>query len=128
MGAWRRLRWACWSLVAVTTAGVLAGCSLAPKSFRAMEHPAAIKRARAVGYEETQPDWVAVPKLIEHLQDADPVVRMTSNDALKRRTGKDFGFVPWASPEERTPAVARWTAWWRSKMLANPLGKPRRKS
>jgi len=88
------------------------GCSLAPKSFRDMIHPAPIVRARALGLDEQQPEWVAVPAMIERLNDPDKVVRMAANDGLKERTRRDFGFVPWAPPEERAKAVARWKVWW----------------
>ncbi len=92
-----------------------AGCSLAPKSFRDMIHPAPIVRARAVGLDDQQPEWVAVPALIARLNDPDRVVRMTANDGLKERTHRDFGFVAWASPEERGQAIGRWKAWWEER-------------
>jgi len=44
----------------------------------------------------------------------DEVVRLTAHDELRRRTGQDFGFVPWAGPAERAAAVARWRAWWQA--------------
>jgi hypothetical protein len=91
------------------------GCSLAPKSFRDMIHPAPIVRARAVGLDDKQPEWVAVPALIDRLNDPDRVVRMTANDGLKERTKRDFGFVAWAPADERAKAVARWKAWWEER-------------
>ena len=91
------------------------GCSLAPKSFRDMIHPAPIVRARALGLDEKQPEWVAVPAMIERLNDPDKVVRMAANDGLKERTRRDFGFVAWASAEERTKAIARWKVWWEDR-------------
>ena len=96
----------------LSTAVSGAGCSLAPKSFRDMIHPAPIVRARAVGLDDKQPEWVAVPALIARLNDPDGVVRMTANDGLKERTQRDFGFVPWAPADERARAVGRWSAWW----------------
>jgi hypothetical protein len=96
-------------------AGSGMGCSLAPKSFRDMIHPAPIVRARAVGLDEKQPEWVAVPALIERLNDPDRVVRMTANDGLKERTKRDFGFVAWAPADERARAVSRWKAWWEER-------------
>jgi hypothetical protein len=96
-------------------AGSGAGCSLAPKSFRDMIHPAPIVRARAVGLDDKEPEWVAIPAMIERLNDADRVVRMTANDGLKERTRRDFGFVAWAPPEERAKAVDRWRAWWKER-------------
>ena len=100
-------------LLAMVSSGP--GCSLAPKSFRDMIHPAPIVRARSVGFGEDQPEWVAVPAMIEQLNDPADVVRMTAHDALKARTRRDFGYVAWAPPEERAKAVERWRVWWRDR-------------
>jgi hypothetical protein len=107
-------------LLATVAAGP--GCSLAPKSFRDMIHPAPIVRARALGLDETQPEWVAVPAMIERLNDPDKVVRMAANDGLKERTRRDFGFVAWSPADERAKAVGRWKVWWedRRKQAAYP--------
>jgi hypothetical protein len=80
-----------------------------------MIHPAPIVRARAVGLDDKQPEWVAIPAMIERLNDPDRVVRMTANDGLKERTRRDFGFVAWASAEERAKAVDRWRGWWKDR-------------
>jgi hypothetical protein len=77
-----------------------------------MIHPSPIVRARAVGLDEKQPEWIAIPALIARLNDPDPVVRIVANDGLKERTKRDFAFYPWASPEDRAPAIARWKTWW----------------
>ncbi len=105
------------------------GCSLAPRSFRDLLHPAPIVRARAVGLDDQQPDWVAVPAMIDRLNDPDRVVRMTANDGLKERTHRDFGFVAWAPAEERAQAAARWRAWWeeRRAQAGYPSGDESRK-
>ena len=80
-----------------------------------MIHPAPIVRARAVGLDDKQPEWVAIPAMIDRLNDPDRVVRMTANDGLKERTRRDFGFVAWAPAEERARAVDRWRAWWKER-------------
>jgi len=68
-------------------------------------------RARAVGLGRRQPDSRVVPALVDRLADADPVVRLAAHEELRERTGRDFGFVPWASPDERASAIDRWRAW-----------------
>jgi hypothetical protein len=80
-----------------------------------MIHPAPIVRARAVGLDEKQPESVAIPALIDRLNDPDRVVRMTANDGLKERTQRDFGFIPWAPAEERGQAIGRWKVWWEER-------------
>lgn len=91
------------------------GCSIAPKTFRGLANPAAIVRARAVGLGDGLPEWQVIPPLIEHLDDLDAVVRLSAHEELRKRTGQDFGYVPWADAAERAPAVARWRAWWNGR-------------
>ena len=52
-----------------------------------------------------------LPALVGRLGDSDPVVRLAAHEELRKRTGQDFGYVPWASPEERSGAIERWRAW-----------------
>jgi hypothetical protein len=94
------------------------GCSLAPRNFRNLTQTAPIRRARAVSLGERLPDSQAVPALIGHLDDTDPVVRLSAHEELKRRSGKDFGYVPWADRPERAGAITRWRAWWGARQAA----------
>src|SRR5262245_5136519 len=87
-------------------------CGIAPRSFRSLSHPAPIVRARSVGFGEGLPASQVVPALIERLNDPDPVVRLTAHEELRRRTGQNFGYLPWAPPAERAHAVQKWRAWW----------------
>jgi HEAT repeat protein len=98
--------------------GTIAGCGVGPRHFRALSDPSPLARARAAGLGEKLPDDVVVPALIERLQDQDPVVRLSSNEALKRRTGQDMGFVAWSEPDARAQAVGRWRAWWKGRQPA----------
>jgi hypothetical protein len=52
-----------------------------------------------------------LPVLVGQLGNGDPVVRLAAHEELRRRTGQDFGYVPWAPAEERSDAVERWRAW-----------------
>jgi hypothetical protein len=102
------------------------GCSIAPKTFQALSNPAAIVRARAVGLGQQLPERQVIPPLIERLDDPDAVVRLSAHEELRKRTGQDFGYVPWADAAERAPAVARWREWWegRKATLARSAGIP----
>jgi hypothetical protein len=53
--------------------------------------------------------------LIDRLNDTDPVVRLSAFEELRRRTGQDFGYVPWGDLDERGRAVARWQSWWQAR-------------
>ncbi len=68
-------------------------------------------RARTVGQSDRRTNATTVPMLVERLEDADPVVRLAAFEELRRRTGRDFGYVPWASVGERAAAVGRWRTW-----------------
>lgn len=109
---------------------LFASCSSAPKSFLSVSDPAAINRARAVAFGQQQPDANAIPVLIDRLTDDDPVVRLASHEALKRRTGQDFGYLPYAEGEELAHSVERWRQWWANstngRMVAGaqPLASP----
>jgi hypothetical protein len=91
------------------------GCSIAPKTFQSLTHPAPIVRARAVGLGNDLPQSQVIPPLIERLDDPDAVVRLSAHEELRKRTGQDFGYVPWADASERAPATARWRNWWNSR-------------
>jgi hypothetical protein len=106
--------------------GLLPGCGIAPHSFRAVNNPAPIVRARSIGRGDKLPDEKVIPALINRLVDTDPVVRMTAFEELKQRTGQDFGFVPWARPEENQYAVQRWRGWWQERK--DDLARTRKKT
>ena len=92
-----------------------AGCKVGPKNFYAQDNLSPQVRSRAVTLGDDLPDAVAVPALIDRLNDPDSVVRLSAHETLKRRTGQDFGFVAWAEPADRARAVARWSSWWQSQ-------------
>ncbi len=99
-------------VILIASIGVAAlGCSLAPRDFRGLNDPAPLVRARAVGLGEPGRDGEVIPALIDRLDDPDVVVRLSAGEELKRRTGRDFGFVAYADPGERAAAVGRWRAW-----------------
>ena len=83
-----------------------------------MNDSAAFVRARAAGLDEQVPDAQAIPALIAHLNDEDAVVRLSSHEALRQRTGRDFGYLPYGLPEERAEAASRWEGWWETQRVS----------
>lgn len=98
------------------------GCSIGPRNFRGMTHPAAINRARSVSLGQGLPESQVIPALIGKLDDPDPVVRLTAHQELRRRSGQDFGYLPWAPANERAAAVNQYRAWWQQRQRA-PLAR-----
>ena len=88
------------------------GCGIGPKNFRGITHPAPVVRARSAAMGDNLPEERVVPTLIDRLEDTDPVVRLSSYEELRRRTGQDFGYLPWGDLDERGRSVAQWRAWW----------------
>jgi hypothetical protein len=87
------------------------GCAHGPRRFEKIDATAPLVRARAVGLGTRKPDSEVLPVLLTHLGDSDPVVRLAAHEELRKRTGQDFGYLPWGSPEERSSAIGRWRAW-----------------
>ena len=123
---WRRCGYAL--LLLVATAG-LPGCKVGPRDFRSLANAAPHVRSRAATMGDALPEEVAVPALIDRLRDPDEVVQLSANASLKRRTGQDFGFRPWAETGEREASIRRWESWWRGRLagLNNPtsVARPR---
>jgi hypothetical protein len=98
-------------LIVIAVLALLEGCGLAPRNFRKITHPAPLVRARAMSLGRGQPDSAVLPALVKGLGDNDPVVRLAAHEELKSRTGRDFGYQPWGTTDERTSAMSRWRAW-----------------
>lgn len=104
----------------LTALVIAAGCTLAPKGFDRVDDLSPLVRARALTLGDEWPERVVVPELIRHLEDPDPVVRLTAHNELCRRTGRDFGFRPWHDESSRAQAVARWESWWNGEGATAP--------
>jgi hypothetical protein len=50
-------------------------------------------------------------QLVGDLSSEDPAVRLYAINALQRLTGQTFGYVYYASQEQREPAVGQWKKW-----------------
>ena len=69
---------------------------------------------------------VAVPALVEALDDKDSLVRTASNDALQAITGQAFEYVAEMSGRERRKVMKQWRDWWKANEQAvrDRLGQP----
>ena len=56
-------------------------------------------------------DTKSILLLIDRLSDTESDVRMFSGIALRKITGKDFGWRSWDSRTDRDKAIRRWQQW-----------------
>lgn len=56
-------------------------------------------------------DRSAVPLLVDRLTDQEVMVQAFAARALRRITGRDFGWNAWESPGDRAAAVEQWRNW-----------------
>ncbi|MCZ6794047.1 MAG: hypothetical protein O7J95_10585 [Planctomycetota bacterium] len=53
----------------------------------------------------------AIDLLISNLADRDGAVRFYTVIALRKLSGREFGYLPHGTPAERAEAIVRWKAW-----------------
>lgn len=89
---------------------VLGGCGRGVKDIglAELESPDTATRIRAIKWAGENKDQMAVPLLVDRLQEQDPSVRFFAIQALKRITGTDNGYNYAGCSEERAQAVERW--------------------
>ena len=90
---------------------MLAGCAadkLGPVGFSDLEHKDPARRIRAIKWAGENKIVKAVPLLIDRLEEQDKSVRFFAIGALKRITGKDYGYNYRANPDQCSKAIKRW--------------------
>jgi hypothetical protein len=103
----------CLALAAAMLAGWCVGCD-APPIKPVLTDPDPSVKIPAMQLAVKQHDMSGISTLIKNLESDDPAVRFYANDALRKLTGQDFGFLYYADEEVRQPAVQRWQAWYAS--------------
>jgi hypothetical protein len=100
-------------LAAVMLAAITAGCGQRPGGlYQRLQSHQESELAQAAVDAGAANDRQAVPYLIEALEHEAADVRLFAITSLRRITGQDLGYRPWASPEERQAAIQRWRQWW----------------
>ncbi len=69
-------------------------------------------------------DPASVPDLLRRLDDDDDAVRYYAHIGVKRLTGQDLGFRPYAARAERAAAVRRWWTWYEQHSAASTASAP----
>lgn len=98
--------------VSAFVVALLFGCNdpLRPVGLADLNDPDTVVRVRAIHWAGQESRDDAVGPLIEHLADDDASVRFYAIAALKRITGKDYGYDYKAGARDRAEAVKRWRA------------------
>lgn len=106
-------------LLRIALAAVLVGCSSTSEPSTGdialdLRHVDPRYRAHAArrAVDENRADLV--PDLVKVLADDDGAVRMWAGIALRKLTGQDFDFKPYAGAPERDESIQRWEAWLRA--------------
>jgi hypothetical protein len=104
----------------IAAALILAGCSSTSEPLtgdiaRDLQHADPRFRAQAARLAVEQNRVDLAPDLVKVLSDDDAAVRMWAGIALRKLTGQDFDFRPYAGPVERDEAIGRWESWLRAE-------------
>jgi hypothetical protein len=103
-------------VVAVCLVALLAGCEKRPRSIVArLQHEDPGVRIEAIQQAARRDHRPAVPFLVDRLSDSQSDVRFFAAIALRRMTGRDFGYAYYERPGQRQEAIQRWRAWLRRR-------------
>jgi hypothetical protein len=105
-----------WDRYALMVIGVgLAGCSTAGSGreglYTRLQSDDDQVRIEAVVEAGRTGDRGAVPYLVELLGDESPAMRLFAIESLRRITGRDLGYRPYADEAARREAIGRWRQW-----------------
>ena len=76
-----------------------------------LQHESPSVRIQAAMDAVREKDMKALPLLVDRLTDRESSVRVFAAQALRRMTGKDFGWNSWDPPGVRRAAVRKWRQW-----------------
>ena len=91
---------------------ILAGCAGPDRYVRMLGSPDPVERAQATSHLADMGSRGAIPHLIDRLSDEDHFVRVGAVSALRKITGRRFGYNARASQAQRDEAAGRWSDWW----------------
>jgi hypothetical protein len=98
--------------LAIGALGLLlaSGCH-EPTGPRTIANPDPAVKIPAIKQAVVDDDEKQSAAMVKALESDDPAVRLYAIEGLQRLTGQNFGYLYYASAEERAPAVARWRRW-----------------
>jgi hypothetical protein len=90
------------------------GCAPTTPGAASFHGPDPASRMAALTEAAQRGDRLAVPQIVEMLDDADPAVRLLAGGTLQKLTGLTHGYDASAPRYQRLEAQARWRQWVRS--------------
>jgi hypothetical protein len=97
--------------VTVVVAGCVASTPTAGTIYQRLQSEDPAVRSEAIVEAGKTKNAKTVPLLIDRLSDTQPDIRMFAGVALRKITGKDFGWQSWDSRTDRDQAIRRWRQW-----------------
>ena len=80
-----------------------------------VDHESDLVRTAVFSVFQSAGDDRVIEASIDALGDTNEYVRDYAQRTLKRVTGEDFGYKPFASPRRRENAVEKWRKWWKKE-------------
>jgi len=110
------------SALALSVMWLATGCRA---NYRDMiQSPEPGSRVRAIIRAADRSDRVAIPLIIDRLDDEDEAVRVIAIMALKKLTGQDLGYRAFDPLGRRIEAVERWRRWLKDGKIPDVTTRP----
>ena len=97
--------------VVIWVGGCVASTPEAGTIYQRLQNEDPAVRSEAIVQAGKTKNTRTVPLLIDRLSDTESDVRMLAGIALRKITGKDFGWRSWNSRTDRDNAIRRWRQW-----------------
>jgi hypothetical protein len=95
------------------------GCySPEAKSINSDSAPSAIPAIKSAAEAD---DQAAIPRLVHDLSDNDSAIRFAAITALRKMTGKDFGYRYYETFDQRRVATNQWNQWLMEHPIATAM-------
>jgi len=98
-------------VIGVVVAGCVASTPKIGTIYQRLQNEDPAVRGAAILEAGNTKNTKTIPLLIDRLSDTESDVRMFAGIALRKITGKDFGWQSWDSRIDRDKAIRRWRQW-----------------
>lgn len=98
-------------VIGVVVAGCVASTPTAGTIYQRLQNEDPAVRNAAIVEAGNTKNVKTIPLLIDRLSDTESNVRMFSGMALRKITGKNFGWRSWEPRIDRDKAIRRWRQW-----------------